>query len=249
MMDHFRPFLKQKLKFNQKLGLFLILAFGIPRFIIVLNASKTGDYRLTSIIFVAMWLLPFLLLNKSGRVEIGIKKPKRPVGLLWGTLAGTAFCALVWWLGDMFYGNTLNNWLVYISNSYQVPKSENFEEVRFVYFLIFGITSMIFSPIGEELLYRGFIHRCFSEKLAENKASLVDSAAFALTHLAHFGILYVDNHWEFNLIPALIWVILMFFASRIFFWSKQMTNSILGAILSHAVFNLTMTYFIFFHIL
>lgn len=248
-MEYFsRPF-KEKLKFNWRLGLVLILLLGIPRFITVLHASKTGDYRFTSIIFVVMWLLPFVLLNKLGRQAIGIRKPKNRAGILIGILFGGGFCVLVWLIGDLLYGANINNWLVYISKSYSIPESINWETERFTFFLIFGITSMIFSPIGEELMYRGLIHRCFSDTLGDNGASYVDSSAFALTHLAHFGILFVEGSWEFRFLPALLWVILMFFVSRIFFFLKQKTASILGAILSHATFNLTMTYFIFYHIL
>ena len=248
-MGYFKRFLKGKLDFNWQLGIFLILLLGIPRFITVLQANKTGNYQFTSILFVIMWFLPYIFLNKAGRRAIGIRKPKSGLGILIGILVGGGFCAIVWLLGDMLYGTTVNNWLVYISNSYSLPQDIDWEAQQFTFFMIFGITSMIFSPIGEELMYRGGIHRCFSDSLGEHGASYVDSAAFAITHLAHFGILFVDNSWEFRVIPALLWVILMFLASRIFFFAKQRSGSILGAILSHACFNLTMTYFIFYHIL
>ena len=247
-MDFFRSYLNGALKFNWQLGLFLIFLLGVPRFITVLQASKMGDYRFTSVIFVIMWLLPFLLLNRSGRKEIGIRKPHSGKGLLIGILVGILFCGLVWFIGDLLYGNSTVNWLVYISKSYTIPNSADLYEHRLMYFLIFGLTSMIFSPIGEELMYRGFIHRCFTRKFGSTGASYIDSGAFALTHLAHFGVLYTSEGWVFYPLPALLWVILMFVASRIFFFIKQRSGSILGAILSHAFFNLTMTYFIFYFI-
>lgn len=248
-MGFFRSFLGDRLKFNWNLGLAFILILGIPRFITVLQASKTGDYRFTSIIFMIMWVLPFLLLNKNGRSEIGIKTPTSVLGLLLGIVLGALFCLLVWWIGDLLYQNSSSNWLVYISQSYSIPEGVDLNEQRLTFFIIFGVISMIFSPIGEELMYRGFIHRCFVQKLGENNASIVDSTAFALTHLAHFGILFVNGNWEFRPIPALIWVGLTFLAARIFFLIKQKSGSILGAILAHAAFNLAMTYFIFYHIL
>jgi membrane protease YdiL (CAAX protease family) len=195
-----------------------------------------------------MWLLPFILLNKFGQREIGLTKPTNPKHLFSGILAGIIFCTLVWFIGDFLYGGSTSNWLVYISKSYSIPNEVNLDQQRLLFFIIFGVTSMIFSPIGEELMYRGMIHRCFSNGLGETKASYVDSSAFALTHLAHFGILFTDGNWVFEPLAALIWVILMFLASRVFFWAKQRSGSILGAILGHAFFNLTMTYFIFYHI-
>ncbi|UOY05166.1 hypothetical protein L0P88_14565 [Muricauda sp. SCSIO 64092] len=116
-MDFFRSYLNGILKFNWQLGLFLIFLLGVPRFITVLQANKTGDYRFTSIIFVIMWLLPFLLLNRLGRKEIGIRKPHSGKGLLIGVLLGILFCGLVWFIGDLLYGNSIMNWLVYISKS------------------------------------------------------------------------------------------------------------------------------------
>ena len=84
---------------------------------------------------------------------------------------------------------------------------------------------------------------------AEQKASILDSLAFALTHLAHFGIVFVAGHWSFLFLPAAIWVMLMFLASRLFFICKVKSGSILGAILCHAGFNLAMTYYIIYFIL
>ena len=85
--------------------------------------------------------------------------------------------------------------------------------------------------------------------LKQQYSNKINSTAFALTHLAHFGIIYLLGSWRFLLIPALLWVFSMFVASRIFFICKEKTGSILGAIISHAAFNLSMMYFIFYHIL
>ncbi len=247
-MAYFRRFFGNRLQFNWSVGLFLILLFGVPRFMTVLHANKTGDYRFTSIIFMVMWILPFLLLNKSGRKEIGLKKPKGIGSVLLAFLTGGLICVVVWSIGVWLYADTLQNWMVYISRSYQVPTGFDFETIRFQYFLIFAITSMLFSPIGEEFLYRGMIHRCFSGKFGDNKASIIDSAAFALTHLAHFGILFVNGRWIFAWVPAILWVVMMFLASRIFFVWKQKSDYIWGAVACHAGFNLMMTYLIFYHI-
>jgi membrane protease YdiL (CAAX protease family) len=108
---------------------------------------------------------------------------------------------------------------------------------------------MVFSPIGEELFYRGIVHGSFVPKTGEHMASIIDSLAFALTHLAHFGIVYIMGNWSFLFVPSLLWVFFMFLTSRLFFLCKVKTGSILGAIASHAGFNLAMMYFILYHIL
>ena len=108
---------------------------------------------------------------------------------------------------------------------------------------------MIFSPIGEEFLYRGVIHGSFVSKFGEIKASVFDSLAFAFTHLAHFGIIYIAGNWSFLPVPALLWIVSMFFVSQIFFRCKLMCDSIFGAVFSHAGFNFAMMYFTFYHLL
>ena len=248
-VSYFRSAFSHYLRFSPFWGLFFILFIGIPRFMIVLGANATGQYNYTSLIFVFMWLLPFILLNKEGRKKIGIVKTKKPWYLVYSLLVGTLICIPVFLLGNGLYGMSESNWFVYISRSYAGALPSEFGNERFIYFAIFAGISMIFSPIGEELMYRGFIHQCFEEKYGPNRASQIDSLAFALTHLAHFGILFTATGWVFKPIPALLWVICTYFVSRFFFFCKQKTASLGGAILCHAGFNLAMNYFIFYHIL
>ena len=248
-MSYFRPFFSNFIGFSPYWGLFFILLIGVPRFIIVLGANVSGNYNFTSLIFIFMWILPFLLLNREGRKQIGIRKTKKPVSLLFSFLLGMGICIPVFLLGFGLYGLTTDNWFVYISRSYSGGLPAELGEARFIYFAIFAVISMIFSPIGEELMYRGFIHRCFEDQFGQKRASQIDSAAFALTHLAHFGILYTASGWEFRPIPALLWVLATFSISRFFFYCKQQSGSLLGPILCHSGFNLCMTYFIFYHIL
>ena len=239
-----------KLKFNWQFGLTLILLFGVSRFFFVLEANRTGNYSFTSIIFVLMWITPFLLLKKEGRNIIGLKRPRNIKWLFYSFLLGVFACIIVFILGKYLYQNTIENWFVYISNSYgSIPADGLKGYNRQIYFAIFAVIGMTFSPIGEEFLYRGLIHQSFVPEFGNNKASIIDSLAFAIVHLAHFGLVYDSGSWKVLFIPAILWMILMFLASRLFFYCKSKTDSIYGAIISHAGFNFAMTYFIFYHIL
>lgn len=247
-MNYFRfgkPF-----NFNWQFGLTLILLFGIPRFFIVLNANQTGNYNFTSIIFLIMWITPFILLTRKGRKFIGIKKTKKYGWLIYSFLIGITVSTIIYFIGKWFYQDSINHWFVYISKSFNsIPIEELKGNSKHIHFVVFAFIGMTFSPIGEELLYRGLIHQSFVAKFGNNKASIIDSLAFATVHLAHFGIIYVSGTWQILFVPALLWMLLMFLTSRIFFFCKSKTESIYGAILSHAGFNLAMTYFIFYHIL
>ena len=174
---------------------------------------------------------------------MGISKPTNGLWLFYAFVIGILFCSVMFIATTALYDRTIDNCFFYISRTYSIPNKD------YVTFIIFASIAMTFSPLGEELLYRGVIHSSFAGQLGETKASRIDSLAFALTHLAHFGIVYHMGKWGFLFIPALLWVIGMYFASRLFFVCKQKSGSILGAILCHAGYNLAMMYFIFYHII
>lgn len=250
MMVMVNNFKFKKLTFNWQIGLFLILLFSIPRFIIVLEANWTGNYSLTSLVFVVMAITPFILLSKQGRTTIGITRIKSYAWLTASFVMGALLCALVFLIGSGLYGYGNSNWFVYISQSYgAIPESALGGPEKWTYFLIFAAVGMTFSPIGEEFLYRGLIHRCFTNRFGENGASVIDSSAFALVHLAHFGIIFSAGGWEFLPVPALLWMTLMYMAGRLFYICRKKTGSVYGAVISHAGFNLAMTWFIFYFIL
>lgn len=230
------------------LGLLLIFLWGIPRFVIVLSANVSGNYSLVAVIFISMWFTPWIFLSKFGRSKIGLMIPQSPKWLIFGFIIGALLCTVMFLIASLLYQDSIHNWFVYISNSYSnIPQNINHSD-KLIYFSIYAFISMTFSPIGEELFYRGIIHECFATKWNNNISSFIDSSAFSLTHLAHFGIIYHLGQWNFLLFPSLLWMALLFFSCLLFYIVKKKSGSILGAIISHAGFNLTMIYFIFFHI-
>lgn len=244
----FKSYLADKLSFNWFFGLSLILFFGIIRFATVLYGIQTGNNQYLPLIFGAMILIPFAILSKSGRIFIKIKKPKNLSSLLLAIILGAAICYLIFLLGRFLYGNTLSNWFQYIGESYPVDLYTIPVAEKQTFFIVFVIIGMTFSPFGEELFYRGLVHGSFVKDWGESKAALIDSAAFGITHLAHFGLIYTGLKWDFYVLPAIIWMFLMFVTGLVFNYCKWMADSILGAILSHMAFNGLMTYLIFFQL-
>lgn len=236
----FRPGWRGVLRFNWKLAAFLIMLFGASRFFLVLQASVTHDYRWVSALFVVMILTPFILLTAEGRKHIGLKKPAHLKWIGISVLLGVLLSLFVYAVGKTLFGTSTSNWYVYIAQTYPASAAQ-IADNRLMYFLILGISGMIFSPLGEEILYRGLIHTSVAMQADENLASRVDSAAFAVTHLAHFGIVWTTTGWDFLPVPALLWMICMFMASRVFYFCKAKTDSLIGAMVAHAAFNLTMT--------
>ncbi len=222
------------------LGLVLIFLFGIPRIVLVMNANVTGQTQWVSIIFTLMFFTPLLFLSKAGRREMGVRKSSQPIWLLWGFLLGCGMCLLLFLMNRLIFGLEVSNPFVYIASMTTSGDSS------MLYFLIYLAIMMTFSPIGEELFYRGVVHQAFREQLGHKRASYVDSAAFALTHLVHFGIIYTAGAWILLPLPALLWVTAMFFTCMVFNHVRKESGSILGAILCHAGFNFAMGFLMFY---
>ena len=245
MENELRPLWKRIFSYNWKFGLFLILIICIPRFILVLNANATGNYKYIGLIMLISALAPFIFLNKTGQQKIGIIKPVNFYLLIIAFLAGLAGSFLLFYLGEHLYGNSYENWYKYVGKSYSIPAAISPHD-KSILFIVMATTGMIFSPIGEELFFRGIVHSSFAKSMGERKASIVDSSAFAATHISHFGLVFINSQWHFFTTPSIIWVISMFLVSLLFFAFKKYSGSILGAIICHSSFNLGMIYCIFY---
>jgi len=244
-MQELKPLWNRIFKFKWGFALVLVLVVCITRFFLVLDANKSGNYGLIGIVMLISAITPFIFLTKYGRKEIGMVKPKKYSALLIALIAGLIFSLILYYLGYNLYHNTYENWYAYIGKSYNIPAVISVND-KAILFSIMAFTGMIFSPIGEELFFRGIVHSAFAKSIGDTKASIADSSAFALTHISHFGLVYLNSRWDFFPIPALIWVAGMFLASLIFFVFKKYSGSILGAIMCHAGFNLGMIYAIFY---
>lgn len=231
--------------FDWKFGLFLVLLVCIPRFILVLQANASGSYGSIGIIMLLSALAPFVFLTRFGREAIGLARPKNYRWLIAALVCGLAASVVLHFIGQVLYGTSYENWYQYIGKSYKIPAAIS-QADKNILFVIMAVTGMTFSPIGEELFFRGIVHSSFAKSMGERKASLADGAAFALTHVSHFGLVFINNGWDFFAIPTIIWVTGMLLVSLLFFSFVKKTGSIWGAVLCHAGFNLGMIYCIFY---
>ena len=245
MENELRPFWNKLFSYDWKFGLFLILIICIPRFILVLIANSSGNYGSIGLIMTVSAIAPFVFLSKYGQTKIGVTKPLNYRWLVVAFVAGLLASIFLHFLGQLLYGNTYENWYTYIRKSFKIPEgiNPNDRTIRFAISAFIGVT---FSPIGEELFFRGIVHSSFAKSIGDKKASIVDSSAFALTHISHFGLVFINNQWQFLTLPTFIWVSSMFFVSLLFVIFKKQVGSILGAMICHAAFNLGMTYCIFY---
>lgn len=230
-------------------GLILLVLFSVVRFGLVLQANVTRSYAFVSIVFVVMALTPLLLLTRDGRRRIGITRPARPSGLVAALMVGALCCGLLIASAGWLFGAGDDNAFVYIAGTYTGLPPAMDDQTRLILFLVAAAIGMSFGPIGEELFYRGLVHESFVGRLGEGRAATMDAGAFALVHLAHFGLVWRATGWTLLPGPAAWWVSGLFLTGLAFSWARRVTGSILGAIVAHASFNLAMTAWIVYGIL
>lgn len=202
-----------------------------------------SPYELQHIFFlqtVAMWALPFMFLTESGRREIGLsdRRPSFRV-VAFSALAGSG-CALAFFgLGMAIYGNSPDNWCISIRSYLHL------EEMRGVMppaglFALYALPAIFLNPIGEELLFRGFIQQAFTRRFNAVAGTIVSSILFGLIYL------YVHGLWRdvagFHLRVASASLALCFMAliGFVFTLCRALSGSLWPSMVSHAAFNLTL---------
>jgi membrane protease YdiL (CAAX protease family) len=199
--------------------------------------------------FVVMMILPFIFLTSQGRQQIGLKKSDKLlpyfIAIIYGVLAATLCFAL----GILFFDKGPDNWFVTIANYYigQVPGAMDMPIQRF--FIIVTVPALIFSPIGEEIFFRGFLQDALQSRFGLQVSMIIESGIFGLVHLFHHGLVRSNGGIQFYPVSGMLWVMLMFVTAYGFALLRKRSGSIYPAIVAHAVFNLTMNYFIFFNFL
>lgn len=196
--------------------------------------------------FILMMLIPFIFMDKEGRRRIGLTKSNSLNHYWLAIITGAALSLMCFGAGLFFFGTSADNWYVTIKNSYlNTFDTTGMPVIRL--FIIFTIPALIFSPIGEEIFFRGFLQEALSTKLSYNKAMVIDSLFFALVHLFHHGFVKdTAGNIHFYALSGFIWVLFMFITAMAFAWLKKRSGSLLPAIVAHMIFNLVMNVCIFY---
>lgn len=212
---------------------------AIPRFYWMLS----GQYNTVIVIFILFGLLPFAMITREGRTELGFRR----LSIKWGLsafLIGVITSAAVYLAGYALFRNSELNWYVVIMQTFN--KGNLIEQVRPspLMFIAFSLPVMIFSPVGEEFFFRGMLHEALAKKFGA-VGLVADPVFFALTHLAHYGI--ASKSGTFVLLPSgILWMALMAISAMIFYIVKNRSGSIWGAVICHSGFNFAMMGIIFY---
>jgi hypothetical protein len=162
--------------------------------------------------------------------------PASAVGsLLVGALAAIGIGVL----GRLLFAESPDNW--YVSIGEGMLRDSRLRELSAGHlFLVLAVPAALFSPVGEELFFRGMIHECFVTRVSTRAAMGLTGSFFGLVHLFHHGISAGTDGVDVHALSGLIWVLLVAGLSVLFTVCRLRTGSIWSAVLCHVAFNVTM---------
>jgi uncharacterized protein len=202
-----------------------------------------SPYSLQELFFlqiVGLWTLPFVFLTDNGRRQIGFTAAGTTSGPLFGAAITGAVCGLLLFaLGTEIYGNSPNNWDLSIRSYLR------FDEMRGLLspvqlFALFGLPAVFVNPVGEEILFRGFIQEAFSSRFNRAFASALSSVLFGILYLYLHGIWHDASGFHLRLGSALLAIVLMALIGFTFYLCRAISGSLWAAIAAHAAFSLAL---------
>jgi hypothetical protein len=196
---------------------------------------------------LAMWALPFILLTPAGWRRIGlVGRGNSASAMILSSFAGAACGLAVFAVGMALYGNSPDNWNLSIRNSFQIDQLRAVVP-RGALFSVIALPAIIFTPVGEEILFRGLIQEAFTLRWNAVLATVVNSLAFGLMHLHVHGLWRDAGGFHLRIASAALMVVLLAGVSVVFTLCRLRTGSLFAAIAAHAACNLAMIAAVFFH--
>ena len=190
--------------------------------------------------FLAMWALPFIVLSAQGRRDIGLRKQgNSPSVLALSALAGACAGFAVYAAGMALYGASPDNWCVSIRDSFQIAHLRASMPLAAAFAAVV-LPAMIFSPIGEEILFRGILQQSFVRRWNVPVATVVNGLAFGLVHLHVHGLWHDAAGFHLRLVSGALMVLLLAGVGAVFTLCRLWTGSMWCAVASHAACNLAM---------
>jgi membrane protease YdiL (CAAX protease family) len=216
------------------LAVFVVLA-GARFFALLSPYSLQELYFLQT---VAMWALPFLFLTANGRREIGLtERGVNLVSMAGSTVAGAA-CGLAFFaLGMTLYGSSPDNWCISIRGYLHLDEMRGLMPPLGL-FALYALPAIFLNPIGEEMLFRGFIQQAFARRFNRAIATLVSSLLFGLVYLSIHGAWREASVLPSRLGSVIVAVVLMACIGYVFSLCRTLTGSLWPAVAAHAAFNL-----------
>jgi uncharacterized protein len=200
----------------------------------VLRVGSLWRPALLPLSMVLIWPAPWILADREGRRALGLRRPAMR-SLALGAVVGLAALLACAALAFAVHGDSPANW--FLQHARALARAGEAVPARAgagTLFWFLTVPAMVFSPLGEEILFRGFLLRGLAERLGTRAANVVQAALFALIHLVHYGLRPLQP----ELLP--VWLLSMFGVAWLLGWLVRRHGSLWPAVVAHSVFNLAM---------
>ena len=239
-----REGLRRQWGWMDPLPLLLVLAVLFAGMRAVGTLGPAGLRWMLPLGFVLMAMLPWLLLQRGGREGIGLRRANSLKYYGQAVLAGIAMALACAVAGAMLVRFGQPHVFSSIAESYRGTMDTSAMSVLQVY-LIFTAPALIFSPIGEELFFRGLLQDALQDRWGLRIATWVEALLFGVVHLCHHGLVMQAGGLQFSPVSGAVWVALMTTTALVFAGLRRRSGSIYPAILAHMAFNAAMNAVIF----
>ncbi|HEY1012381.1 MAG TPA: type II CAAX endopeptidase family protein [Herpetosiphonaceae bacterium] len=171
---------------------------------------------LQSVAFVLVVIVRIMLLRKLPLSWLGVHNREFIKSLGWGALAGFAFLGVNIVMGGIFeaLGSIPDQ-----AEQFPTKGANGFQ------LALLGIAIAVFAPLVEELFFRGYALRAFTQRLGPRWGLILSAALFAGPH-----VLGITTGFIGLLVP-------IFFGGLILGYVYQRTGSLWSAIVAHAINN------------
>jgi membrane protease YdiL (CAAX protease family) len=194
--------------------------------------------------FVTMGLLPWLLLTPGGRRYIGLCAPTSWRVVAPAVLAGACTALACGAIGLLLFGYGPDNWFMTVATSYRRMMDTSTFSMLMLH-LVFTLPALLFSPIGEEIFFRGILQRALEQRFSTRISTVLECAVFGLVHLLHHGLVFGATGLSIRPVSAALWVAAMCLTAALFATIRQRSGSLFPAMAAHAAFNAAMNGVIF----
>lgn len=224
------------------LGLAAAALWAVLRGVALLGPSAAAP--LLPLGFVLMAALPLLVLPRTSWPRIGLRRARHAGWYVLAVFVGAALASLSALIGMALFGAGPDHWFVSIANYYRRQLDTRGLDLLRLH-LTFTLPALLFSPLAEELFFRGYLQAAFETRWSVRASTTAEAALFALIHLFHHGLWLDAGLLALRGTSGALWLVLMFCTAWVLAALRRASRSVWPAVAAHASFNATMNLWIF----
>jgi membrane protease YdiL (CAAX protease family) len=219
-------------------SLLLAVVLGAARYLAVF--SPLPAQAIFFLQFAAVWVAPFVFLTTNGRYQIGLReRGATALNMASAALVGAVYGLLAFGLGMALYHDSPENWCVTLRDYLRLIELRGVLPPLAV-FVLYAVPSILFAPVADEILFRGFIQTAFTRRWNLYVATAVNCVLFGITYLYFHAIWSDSAGFHVRFVSGGITLALFTTAALLFTLIRLYTGSLWTAVAAHAGFNLAL---------